>query len=924
MLTTNISFGGDPLVRYFKEGYVREGKYYIEGSIQAHWSGKTSEYLGIAGKDVTEGDFSKISQNINPITDEKLTVRNASNRRSATDWTFSAPKSVSLLYGLFRDQKVLKAHLMGIEAAKSKIEELMYTQNNDQFGRRFIHTGNALFCVFTHETARPVLSEKEGEEPKLTVDCALHSHVVQPNVTWNPKLQRFNAVETLGAMTSAPYLEKIYHSVVSKELQKAGYGIEITNNGYEIANINKDILTRFSQRSNEINRIAEENGLGKTAKAKLGAKTRLNKSNLKLTREEMQEEWKSRLTPEEYTHLKNLKGKTSDKSKQNEISVREAIDLSIENFLERDSAAQTNRIKAHALSLGYGNLTDESVTKELNSRSNIIHGKRDIIDIMTTKEMLQQEQELIKNAVAGKGKFLPINKGFQPSNKLLNEQQEQAAKGLLRSADQIMLMRGSAGVGKTTTLKMVKEGVGLAGKSFFVVAPTTQATQTLIKEGFDAQTVAALLANTNEQARQELQNSVLCVDEAGMVPLKSMNELIGLGKQYNMRMILAGDSKQLSAPAAYGDPYQLIERHSGVSTFTIDKIMRQKPDQYRSAIQDISKGRVLKGYDTLSKLGAIKEIPDNHERLNKLADDYVQSLSQSKKPSSLIVSATNYEGKLINDIVRKKLREKGKLGKKEIEFDTLRSLSLTNAQKKVLQSYTTGDVVRFNKYQKGFKAGTHHEIINVSKEGNVQVKDLKTGLIAHLPIAKPEYYEVYSKEKTPISEQDTIRLTNNTKSICESGSKLSNGTSYQVRKIHQDKRIELSNGKIISADTYHFKHGYSETAYSSQSKTSKNVFISISDLSKAATNDKAFYVAASRGTHQISIYCQEKEELRKVIQKSGDRMSAKQVADSQELELQRKRQLHHKTFNQQVKTNEQVQRRQKVIARSVSKEFSGR
>ena len=908
MLTIHKSVNSEAATQYFTNSLSTEG-YYLDDKVEAKWKGKTVERLDLHGRPVTRENFSDLVNNVNRKTKERLTVRNADNRVAGIDFTYSAPKSISVMYALTKDSGILEAHRKACRQSMLAIETNMQTQANTQNERIYQRTGNIIYAAFDHFTTRPCEVKKNGKILYLS-DPQLHTHCYVPNVTWNEEKQRFQALEAGNIHRLAPYYEAIYRSFLSYELNKLGYQTKRTHDRFEIEGVSRSVIERFSNRTKLIEQIAKEKNItDPKAKADLAVKTRHSKAKA-LSEEELYKHWKERLTKDEFEGLLKLKGKPQAKPKP--ISAKEAIDRSLEHFQERHSAFQEKRLLAHALTLGYGHLLPEDVSKELNSRQNILRSEIDIITYITTKEMVRAEDRMIELAVSGKGKFPPLNPGYKPKQDFLNEQQRKAINDILTSNDQVTILKGSAGVGKTSLLTEVREAVTSAGKSLFGVAPSSQATKVLKQKGFEADTIAALLHNPKLQER--LQTNVLLVDEAGMCGVKTKSELLALVKKYNARCILSGDTRQ-HGPIQSGDALRILETQAQLKTVSVNKIMRQKPQDYKKAVEQLARGRTLEGYQLLNKMGVVKEIPDHDERLEKIADDYVGSITNNR--TGIIVSPTNYEGELLNSVVREKLKAKGKIQGKEHVFDTLKSLSFTESQKKDLVNYSEGQVVRFTKNQKGgFKAGSHYEVLPSKDQKSVFIRDLKTGEKRKLPFQTPEHFQVYQKTQTQLAKGDLIRLTNN--SITLEGTKINNGNSYQIKGFTKDA-IKLSNGKTVPKDLYHYKHSYSETSYSSQGKTCQDVYISMSDLSFAATNEAALYVAASRGTHSVSIYTSDKTELRKAIAKSSERMAAREVAkDHDEQLLQRMQRNHHRSLNEKLREHGRIKQQEKQAARVVS------
>ncbi|MDN5215049.1 MobF family relaxase [Fulvivirgaceae bacterium BMA12] len=916
MLTINKSYNGESAVLYFKEGLSKEGNYYLDGNVKAYWQGKTATSLGLHGKEVKKEDFSNLVHNIHPDTKEKLTVRNAENRRAGFDFTFSAPKSISVLHAITKDPAILEAHRSAYKAAMQEVEAEMQTQANTQSERGYENTGNIIYAPFDHFLGRPCEIQKNGKTLFIS-DPQLHTHCYMPNVTWSNQKQRYQALETGNIHRRAYYFETAYHAHLSKNLNEAGYQTQRTHERYEIQGVSRSIIERFSNRTKLIDQVAKEKGItDPKAKSELAVKTRHSKSKA-VSKDQLYGHWKERLSKAEFEALHNIKG--NKKETLRPVSAKEAIDRSLEHHLERNSVVEQERVLAHALTLGYGNLLPQDVRKELNIRDNILRSEVNTITHITTLLMVRVEDKMIELSTKGKGKFPALNTNYKPKQDFLNEQQRKAIKDILTSNDQVTILRGSAGVGKTSLLTEVKDGIAERGKSLFSVAPSSQASKVLKQKGFEADTIAGLLHNPKLQ--EKLHNNVLLVDEAGMCGVKTMSELLVLTKKHNARLLLSGDTKQHSSPE-YGDAMRILQDKAKLKTVTVQKIMRQKPQEYRKVVEKLAAGRTLEGYQTLNKIGAVKEIPEHEERLNKIADDYVGSVTKNR--SALIVSPTHLEGEKINETVREKLRAKGRIQGKDRSFDILKNLSFTNSQKKDLVNYSENQVIRFVKNQKGgFKAGSHYEVLPDEKQKDISVRDLKSGEIFKLPHDNPEHYQVYQRAQVSIAKGDLIRLTNNSKTL--ENTKANNGTTYQIKGFTKTGNLRLDNGKTLPKDIYHFKHGYSETSHSSQGKTAQDVFVSMSDLSFAATNEQAFYVATSRGTHSVSIYTSDKKELKNAIARSGERITAREIADDYERQLlQRKQRAHHRTLNEKLKEHGRTQKREKQVTRDISKESPGR
>src|SRR5438034_4806375 len=107
MLRVNQQRSAAGAKSYFEEGLARED-YYTQDAIIGHWGGKGAERLGLVGE-VERSAFLSLCDNRNPNTAATLTARTRENRRVGYDFNFHCPKSVSLLYTLTRDDRILSA-----------------------------------------------------------------------------------------------------------------------------------------------------------------------------------------------------------------------------------------------------------------------------------------------------------------------------------------------------------------------------------------------------------------------------------------------------------------------------------------------------------------------------------------------------------------------------------------------------------------------------------------------------------------------------------------------------------------------------------------------------------------------------------------------------------------------------------------------
>ena len=109
------------------------------------------------------------------------------------------------------------------------------------------------------------------------------------------------------------------------------------------------------------------------------------------------------------------------------------------------------------------------------------------------------------------------------------------------------------------------------------------------------------------------------------------------------------------------------------------------------------------------------------------------------------------------------------------------------------------------------------------------------------------------------------------------GRRIANGRLDTVRRVSVDGAVEFDSGLKIGADHGHLDHGYCQTSFASQGRDAPLAICAMGRESLAATNRRQFYVTASRTSKDLEIYVDDKDAVRRAIQRSDEQVSATEM-----------------------------------------------
>lgn len=509
----------------------------------------------------------------------------------------------------------------------------------------------------------------------------------------------------------------------------------------------------------------------------------------------------------------------------------------------------------------------------------------------TTQENIDREMRILRFMKKGQGVLQPFYTEKESEQVLqdttLNDGQKSAAKLIMTTKDRVVGIQGFAGVGKSYTLSETIKHINNAGGQAHLFAPYSSQVKSLQADGHEANTLAKLLHSPKMQKELD-KDSVIIVDEAGVVNNKQMEQLLKLAREKQCRVVLLGDTQQTKAIEA-GKPFDLLQTQ-GMNFAVIDEIQRQKNETLKKAVIEAATNQSRQSVQTLGK--SILQIQDRDERLNSLVSKYVQMLPD-ERDKTLIVTGTNED----KDYINGKIRDDLKLSGTGVKVKILKSVDMSKEEMSHARYYKDGYIIQTNTkpHNTDLKKDCLYEVIGKERQLLI-VKDEQGRVVKFSP--NNEKLSVFTSKDAEFSAGDKVKIT---KSNAQLG--VATGDSLTVIKTSASTIVAQDNKtgsihKFNVKDRLNLDHNYCSTVHSSQGLTVDNVLININTYSKT-TSKEVYYVAVSRAKHQAYIVTDDIQKLPDVITKGADKHSAFELTGGyQKIELAQPKQKEKQKIKQ--------------------------
>jgi hypothetical protein len=572
-------------------------------------------------------------------------------------------------------------------------------------------------------------------------------------------------------------------------------------------------------------------------------------------------------------------GQSAERSAETRQHVaHEAVTFARERSFEREAVNDERGLFRDALRRGMSETTYAEVRASFDARlasgefQQVTGQKHDTGPQITTAETIRAEKEVLRRMQLGQGRdesMMSIQDAVKHTEKydILNTAQRRAAEEILTSRDTVQGLQGFAGVGKTTTLRTVREAAEQRGYIVEGFAPTSRAAHQLRDAGISADTLQGFLARAKQPTPER---HLYMVDESSLASTHQVRDFLRK-LDSNDRVLFIGDVRQHQGVEA-GKPFEQLVQ-AGMKTAQLDQIVRQKDPELLRAVEHLSRGEVAEGVALLEEQGRVAEIADPQKRIAAIARSYAAS-----PESTLVVSPDNASRRQINQAVRTELRALGLVQSKEHVLRVLSPRSdMTGADRTWAARYDLGDVLRFDRGSKdvGIEKHSYATVRAIyTKENLITVEKTDGEQVTYNP-ARLHGISAYREIEREFSVGDRLQFTAPNRELGVANRDL--GTIEEIDRGGL-LALRLDNGKAISfhaAEMRHFDHGYAVTSHSSQGLTADRVLVNIDTTGNPGlVNSRFAYVSVSRAAQDAQIFTNAASTLATKLSQSVAKTSA--------------------------------------------------
>jgi conjugative relaxase-like TrwC/TraI family protein len=670
---------------------------YIEQ--KSWWVGKLCPLLNLK-PNVSGKDFANIFSGKNLKGVALLTKANGPHN-PGRDLTWSPPKSVSVVYAVCSEalrERISWKNRQAVLGTLCFLEEKAAQTRCGKGGKVSVKTMGFVAAMFEHYTSR-------------TNDMQLHIHLVVANLTFIEG-QKWYAIDFAELFIWFKAAGEIYRSLLSKGLTELGFEVIKSEDGryFEIKSVCLQICSKYSKRKNEITNSIEHSGIKNIdAKTKSMFAIRTREPKTVMDRLALLSRWQEELNElgmyeSDIINIRNaslfkalnpipvmslLMTLTDYEAVLNVIDIYRAVAREAQ-FYNSSIACIHNTVEQILTHYWIVPLGKDAKGRALYTTQMMIDIERSVVELATylhLDESYKMDDQVIEQAIATQEN----NQGFE-----MSEEQRASVQCVCQTG--LDILQGRAGAGKSTSMQAVRiayesQGIKVKGSTIAKKAAVQLENDT----GIESKTLASTILEI-EKRPSRYSNSVIVVDEAGLIPTSDLLMLMRGAEKAKAKVILVGETAQLKSIKQSGC-LAYLSKLLGHSELT--SIYRQRQLWARTMVVDLRSGASMSAINTMRAKGLLNLLETKDKTLEALIDAWHAYTQANPNKDWMIMAFSWKDVEPLNELVRKRLKEREVIGDENIEIDCVVS------EKVMSLKFSVNDRVRFtnNDYERGFTNG---------------------------------------------------------------------------------------------------------------------------------------------------------------------------------------------------------------------------
>lgn len=689
--------------RFLSEGYDPKKAKVILAKNEEKYSriAKEMRAEGASKNEVSERIKAEKLEDLKPAGLPAAKNAGAENRVKGFDLTLSPPKDVSTVWAVARanndeelTQKIEAAQDRAVQKVAAFVNQKLILARRGQGGET-LENANGLMAAFGHFTSR------EG-------DPDVHTHLVIQNLcqrmdgTWG-------ALETSELLRWQGVLEGIYHTELAAAMvEECGFNVEIEEGkkAFKLAGMPdgfQELCDEWSKRRAQFveNAGGEEAArqLGRAAEEAAFVKDRASKTVT--DPEEQFQNWQADAAEKGIT-LDSIKAAMTNKEpvyRPNKLVLDELFaELRGELTDKQSTFTETRFIARFAFKLQgkCDSSTALQIAKDYSKDLVVLGRDRKGAQIMSTPEMVELEQKMVEDAkrLNPKNALLPEQlEKFISQRATMTEEQANAVRHVCYSPRLCSIFSGAAGSGKSFSSDTVREALEASGKNVVGLALSWKAADVMRHEASveSARAIAGFLADIDKGKIKLDRNSVILIDEAGLVDSRSMAKILRAASESDAKVILTGDTRQL-LPVQAGGALNTLATELGEAR--IDSVRRQRLDWQKEAGLAIALGDANSAVKAYAEAGNIKIDWTKQDSMKRLVEDWRNFRNANPDESAVVIATTRREVSALNEMMRDVMRKDGVVTGPDF------SVQVTDGNETKTINLAVGDRIQYRKNSK--------------------------------------------------------------------------------------------------------------------------------------------------------------------------------------------------------------------------------